>query len=89
MEEEDIEMTRLSSRGQVVIPSDIRESMNLKEGTKFAVLGMDDTILLKRMRMSGFEGFDKLVKEGRELAKQRKIKPKDLEKAIDKMRHKK
>jgi len=36
-----------------------------------------------------FDGFDRLIKEGRMFAKEKDIKPKDLEKAIDKMRHRK
>ena len=47
----DIEFTKMSSKGQVVIPRGIREEMNLRPGTPFAVMEQRDTILLKRIEM--------------------------------------
>jgi AbrB family looped-hinge helix DNA binding protein len=31
--------TKMSSKGQVVIPEQVRKSMNLQPGTRFVVLG--------------------------------------------------
>jgi AbrB family looped-hinge helix DNA binding protein len=39
--------TKLSSKGQVVIPEIIRESLHMETGTQFVVIGLDDTIILK------------------------------------------
>ncbi len=48
--EEVPELTRVSSRGQVVIPQDIREQMHIKEGNVFAVTSpYADMIVLKRI----------------------------------------
>jgi len=44
-----IEITKMTSKGQVVIPLDIRESKGLKEGEKFIVYDLDDSIVLKRV----------------------------------------
>jgi len=44
-----IETTKMSSRGQAVIPLSIRKKMNLREGTIFAK--DEDTIILKKIRM--------------------------------------
>lgn len=50
MLEEIPELTRFSSRGQVVIPQDIRERMHIKEGSVFAVTSpKQDMIVLKKI----------------------------------------
>ena len=51
MKMEKLEVTSLSSRGQVVIPQDIRDHLKLKTGEKFVVLGDEDTIILKKIKM--------------------------------------
>ncbi|MBI2575930.1 AbrB/MazE/SpoVT family DNA-binding domain-containing protein, partial [Candidatus Woesearchaeota archaeon] len=43
---EKLEITSMSSRGQVVIPFDVREQLGLKEGEKFVVVGGEDTVIL-------------------------------------------
>jgi len=44
-----VETIRMSSKGQVVIPQDIREEVHGYEGTLFAVVGTKDTIILKKI----------------------------------------
>jgi AbrB family looped-hinge helix DNA binding protein len=80
---ETIEITSMSSRGQVVIPQRLRESLGLKEGEKFIVLGEDGTLVLKRLETSSFGGFEKLLKKTQEFAKKRGIKESDVEDAIN------
>ncbi|OGI15277.1 hypothetical protein A3K63_05050 [Candidatus Micrarchaeota archaeon RBG_16_49_10] len=46
---DDVELTRLSSKGQVVLPNDIREKLNLEKGTLFAVTTSDGLIVLKKI----------------------------------------
>jgi len=43
------EITRMSSKGQLVIPSDIREQMGLKEGSVLGISADNDVILLKKL----------------------------------------
>jgi AbrB family looped-hinge helix DNA binding protein len=40
-----LDFTRLSEKGQIVIPSEMRKRLKLKEGTRFVILGLDDTIV--------------------------------------------
>jgi AbrB family looped-hinge helix DNA binding protein len=47
-----LELTRLSQKGQVVIPTEVRRKMGLKEGTKFLVIGLEDVIVLRRLQLS-------------------------------------
>jgi len=43
------ELTRVSSKGQIVIPTDIRKKFNIKEGNVFAVASKKDMIVLKKL----------------------------------------
>jgi AbrB family looped-hinge helix DNA binding protein len=45
-----IEITKITSKGQVVIPQDIRERKEIGEGEKFIVYDTDDSIILKRVK---------------------------------------
>lgn len=47
--------TRVSSKGQVVIPLNVRRAAGLKEGEKILALAIDDTIVLKRITDKTFE----------------------------------
>ena len=62
-----IELTRLSERGQVVIPTQLRKSMNLKEGERFIVAGLGDTIILRKLDLTQERlRLKKLIRESRE-----------------------
>jgi len=43
------EIARASSRGQIVIPRDIRAMVGVREGSSFAVSARKDTIILKKL----------------------------------------
>jgi len=57
----------MSSRGQVVIPQQIREKLHAEEGAIFAVLASGDTIILKKL---GTPSKEELIKDLKELAKE-------------------
>ena len=44
-----IEVITLSSKGQLVIPREIREEMGLKQKDKFVIVHDNESILLKRI----------------------------------------
>jgi len=46
----EIELTRISSKGQVVIPLEIRKKMKLNDGETLAVSARDDLIVLKKIK---------------------------------------
>lgn len=66
-----VETIRMSSKGQVVIPQDIREELQVDEGTVFAVVGSRDTIILKKITTPSKE---ELIKDLGLFAKKAKIK---------------
>ena len=43
------DFTRVSSKGQIVIPKDIRESLNIKEGDLLAAVSEENFIILKKI----------------------------------------
>ena len=85
---ESVEVASVSSKGQIVIPQKLREKMNIHTGEKFVVVGNDDTILLKKIGMPSFDGFEELLKKTQAEVKKKGIKPSDVEEAIKRVRKK-
>lgn len=78
-----VELTVVSSRGQVVIPKSIRERLGLKEGVPLAVTENKNVIMLQKME---FPRFNKMVSESRKFAKDKNITHADVGKAIANVR---
>lgn len=78
--------TRMSSKGQIVIPEAIRERLNLQPGTQFVVVGEDDVVILKVISAPEIESFDELIQKARKQAKKAELKRKDIEDAVSKAR---
>ncbi len=74
----EIELTTTSPKGQVVIPKGVREKLNVKEGTRFAVYGRGDTIVFKKVEMPAVEDFEKLVDFGVDFARKKGIRKQDV-----------
>lgn len=85
---ENVEITSVSSRGQIVIPQSLRNRMKINEGEKFVIIGEDNTIVLKKLEMPSFSGIDKLLKKTRDFAKKKGLKESDVEEAIKQTRKK-
>jgi AbrB family looped-hinge helix DNA binding protein len=78
--------TKMSSKGQVVIPEDIRNSLHLKEGAQFVVIGKGDSVILKSITPPSMDEFEDLLAEARQYAKKAKLKKSDVKAAIAKAR---
>ena len=77
----EIEITKVTSRGQVVIPHDIREQNNIREGERFLVYGTGDSI--KNLEEAkDLKGFEEAFASMWKTAKSRGITKKDVEKEI-------
>ncbi len=81
-----IATTKLSSKGQVVIPESIRTKLHLEPGTQFVVLGDKDVVILKNISAPRIEQFASLIAKARKSAKNAGIRKKDIENAIKKVR---
>ena len=66
-----VETVRMSSKGQIVIPQDVRKEIHVDEGTIFAVVGTKDTIILKKITTPSKE---ELIKDLEFFAKNAKMK---------------
>ncbi len=85
----DYATTKLSSKGQIVIPEEIRDNLKLKEGDQFVVIGQGDTVILKSITPPRLEEFSDLMKEASRNAKTLNLKPSDVAKSIKKARRRK
>ncbi|MBK9006095.1 MAG: AbrB/MazE/SpoVT family DNA-binding domain-containing protein [Anaerolineae bacterium] len=81
--------TRMSSKGQVVIPESIRKRLDLREGAQFLVVGEEDVVILKMVAPPDMNEFNALIKQARQQAKEAGLKPKDITSAIAKARARK
>ena len=81
--------TTLSSKGQVVIPAEIRNRLGLKAGTQFVVLGDGDVVIFKTLEAPSRDEFAKLVRAARSAAKRSGMKQSDVSKAVAKVRRSK
>lgn len=86
---ETLATTRMSSKGQVVIPETIRKQLKLEEGAQFIVVGNDDVIILKAIAVPDLGEFDALIQKARKQAKKSGLKQKDIKAAITKARRRK
>ena len=80
--------TKMSSKGQVVIPEGIRKRLGLKAGAQFVVVGDKDVVILKTISSPSMEDFDALISEARRQAKKAGMKQSDITNAIAKTRSK-
>lgn len=79
--------TKLSSKGQVVIPEAIRVNLKLKTGDSFLVYGKDDTIVFKAAPDPLKEEFEAIMIEAKDFARKAKLKPSDVTNAIKRVRN--
>jgi AbrB family looped-hinge helix DNA binding protein len=84
-----ISTTKMSSRGQVVIPEDIRNALHLKEGSRFVVLHHGDSVVLKTISEPSAEEFEAMLKNVRSQVKKAGIRKSDVAKALRKVRRSK
>ena len=78
--------TRMSSKGQVVIPEAIRQELGLEAGAQFVVVGGRDAIILKSISQPSPTEFRALLKTARQQARKAGMKKSDVEAAVRKVR---
>jgi AbrB family looped-hinge helix DNA binding protein len=88
-----VEMVKMSSKGQIVIPQDIRAEICAEEGTMFAIVSGRDSIVLKKVAMPSKAELicelTKIAKEGTKRAESLGIKEKDIPDLVHKLREEK
>jgi len=78
--------TTLSSKGQVVIPEDVRDALGLEPGAQFVVMGDGDVVILKRIETPARSEFRALATKVRGQARRAGLKRAHVRKAIRKVR---
>ncbi len=78
----DAATTTLSSKGQVVIPEEIRVRLGLKAGAQFVVLGDKDVVIFKVLQPPAKRDLTVLVRQARQTAKQSAMRRRDVTKAV-------
>jgi AbrB family looped-hinge helix DNA binding protein len=81
--------TKLSTRGQVVIPEEIRNRLGLEPGDQFVVIGEGDVVVLKSVQAPKLEELKSLLDKVQEAAKAAGVTPEDVERAIQEVRRSK
>ena len=84
-----ISTTRLSSRGQVVIPEEVRARLGLSPGAQFVVVGEGDVVVLKLVSAPDLGDLDDLLAEARSQARRAGLKRSDVRTAIQDLRGRK
>ncbi len=81
--------TTLSTKGQVVIPEEIRSRLGLEPGTQFVVIADRDTVIFKVLEPPSIGEFKELLKKARRVARETGLTREEVEKAIAKVRRSK
>ena len=79
----ELETAKMSERGQIIIPKEVRDYVEAKKSTIFTVMPLDkDTIVMKKLNK------EQLIKEFRSIRKniKQKLTSKDIDKEIRKSR---
>ena len=81
-----MEITKITSKGQVVIPQEIREGNMIKPGEGFVVYDLEDSIVLKRIKnleaAKTIDEFERAFRSTWETAKKKGITKRDVEAEI-------
>ncbi len=87
------ETIKMSSRGQIVIPQDIREELKASEGTIFSIVSAKDAIILKKISTPSKEDLIReigaIALEGRKRAEKLGIKESDIAELVHGVRRSK
>ena len=78
--------TRMSSKGQVVIPESVRKDLGLRPGEQFVVVGQGDVVILKTLAAPDTKQFDGLVRKARQDARRAGLTKSHVHQAMRRVR---
>ena len=82
-----MEFTKLSSKGQIVIPQSIRKKFNLDKNMPLVVIENDDSIIIKKVDMPKIKSWKDVSKPFKTAAKKSSFGREDLAKKIKKRKN--
>lgn len=81
------DVTSLSSKGQIVIPSSLRKELGIVSGAKMVIFSDGANLLLKPIQKPKIEKFKKLMQVSQAFAKKNGFKRSNLRKIIKQVRN--
>ena len=85
-----IEIVKMSSKGQIVIPQHIRDELKVHEGSVFALVSNKDSVVLKRIETPSkddlIKDLERIAKEGKKRVEKLGIKESDVSSLIHRFR---
>ena len=78
--------TKLSTRGQIVIPEEIRNRLGLQPGEQFVVIGEGDVVVLKSIKPPKLDELKPLLDKVQAAAKAAGVTAEDVEMVIKEVR---
>jgi len=81
-----VSITKISSKGQIVIPRDIREKLKVKEGNLFVITDKGNSIFLEKIELPKIKTWKEATKPFREAAKKSRFTEEDLGRLIKETR---
>ena len=79
----DNELVKMSPKGQLVVPQEIREEGNFCTGDRFVPFPVKGGILFKKVEMPDVKAeFQKLSREIEKQFKKQKVTPEDVDEAV-------
>ena len=78
--------TKMTSKGQVVIPEAVRNRLKLHTGDQFVVVGDNDVVILKTIKAPSTSEFDGLISKARKQARTAGMKRSDIKAAVQSAR---
>ena len=83
------DVTSVSTKGQVVLPKSIRDSLTLQSGTKLLVVSDGQSIVLKPIEMPDISEFQNLMEAAASWADEAGMTEEDISSAITTVRSRK
>ena len=77
------EFVKMSPKGQLVVPQDIREAEDFEPGDRFIAMSVNEGVLFKKVEMPNVKAeFEKLSKDIQEQFKKKRVTSKDVSEAV-------
>jgi len=80
---EELDMVKMSPKGQLVVPREIRQKEKFKTSDRFVAIGVKSGVLFKKVNIPDVKiEFEYLVRDISKHFKEKKIEKKDVEEAV-------
>ncbi len=81
--------TKMSSKGQIVIPESVRHDLDLRPGDQFVVVAESGVVVLQGIRKPSMAEFDALIRKSRRQARAAGLRRGDVAKTVAAVRGRK